>query len=89
VSFKSGETSLHALVFKPDGSGPYPVIIWNHSHRKPLLQSDAANHFGDIAKLFVEHGYVLMITDRRERTLGFQDGDAEDQEAQLCCRQCY
>src|SRR5437868_276525 len=84
VTFQSGEATLNAYVFRPNGAGPFPVVMWNNGSPKSLLDAGPVSRFQELAKFYVSHGYVLMIPDRRERYLGFEDGDintVEDQEA--------
>ena len=36
VTFKSGDLTLVGFLYKPEGQGPFPGIIWNHgSDREP------------------------------------------------------
>src|SRR6516165_5877450 len=30
VAFKSGALTLTGYVYKPDGDGPFPTLLWNH-----------------------------------------------------------
>ena len=30
VTFKSGSLTLVGFLFKPDGAGPFPALVWNH-----------------------------------------------------------
>src|SRR5262245_31987632 len=44
VKFKSGQLTLVGVVYKPDGPGPFPAVIWNHGSEKtpgPSRQLDA------------------------------------------------
>ena len=34
VTFKSGQLTLAGVVYKPDGPGPFPTVIWNHGSEK-------------------------------------------------------
>lgn len=59
VTFPSGNLVLHAFLYKPDGVGPFPALLWNHgSERKP-------GWLPDVAPLFLKAGYVLFIPHRR------------------------
>lgn len=58
VTFPSGNLTLHGFIYKPDGDGPFPAVLWNHgSERKP-------GWLPDVAPLFLKAGYVLFIPHR-------------------------
>jgi len=59
VVFPSGGRELHGFLWKPDGAGPFPAIVWNHGSEKlpgsqPIL-----------AGFYTAHSYVLFIPHRR------------------------
>ena len=59
VVFTSGGRELHGFVWKPDGSGPFPAIVWNHGSEKlPGSQPD-------LAKFYTAHSYVFFVPHRR------------------------
>lgn len=59
VTFPSGNLVLHGFVYKPEGGGPFPAVIWNHgSERRP-------GWLPELAPLFLKEGYVLFIPHRR------------------------
>lgn len=54
IHYESDGLSLIGYVYKPAGSGPFPVYIWNHgSDREP-------HHGANLAKFFVPRGFVLF-----------------------------
>ena len=62
VNFRSDGLTLVGYLFKPEGAGPFPAVIWNHgSERDPARgrQFDAA------AAIFMRAGYVLFAPVRR------------------------
>jgi len=62
VTIQSDGLNLVAYVYKPDGPGPFPGIIWNHgSEADPTPESE----FGYIASVFVPAGYVVVDPVRR------------------------
>lgn len=62
VTFKSGNLTLVGYLFKPDGDGPFPGIIWNHgSEQNP----DKGQQFDAVANIFVPAGYVVFAPMRR------------------------
>jgi len=59
VTFSSGSLVLHGFLYKPEGQGPFPAILWNHgSERRP-------GWLPEVAPLFLSKGYVLFIPHRR------------------------
>jgi len=62
VTFKSGKLTLVGFLFKPDGQGPFPGLIWNHgSERSP----GTTPQFDAVAAIFVPAGYVVFAPMRR------------------------
>jgi dipeptidyl aminopeptidase/acylaminoacyl peptidase len=66
VSFKSGGRLLHGLLYKPDGAGPFPALLYNHGSA-PGMQNNAA--FERIAPLFIARGWVFFAPYRRGQGL--------------------
>lgn len=59
IKFSSGKLSLHAFLYKPDGNGRFPAILYNHgSERKPGSKPE-------IGKFFSDKGYVVFVPHRR------------------------
>ena len=59
VTFSSGGLALHGFLYKPEGKGPFPAVLWNHgSERRP-------GWLPDLAPIFLSKGYVLFIPHRR------------------------
>jgi len=59
VTFPSGNLVLHGFLYKPEGQGPFPAVLWNHgSERRPgwLLE---------LAPIFLSKGYIFFIPHRR------------------------
>lgn len=58
ISYESDGQTLHGFLYKPDGPGPFPAVLWNHgSEERPGWQPE-------LAKFYVEHGYVFFIPHR-------------------------
>src|SRR5262249_20642153 len=50
---------LHGFVYKPEGTGPFPAMLWNHgSEEKPGWQPELATFYN-------RSGYVFFIPHRR------------------------
>lgn len=59
VTFPSGNLVLHGFLYKPDGKGPFPAVLWNHgSEKRP-------GWLPELGPFFTAHGYVLFIPHRR------------------------
>src|SRR5216683_6902219 len=59
VVFPSGGGQLHGFLWKPEGAGPFPAIVWNHGSEK-LPGSQPA-----LAKFYTAHSYVFFMPHRR------------------------
>lgn len=70
ITFQSHDLTLVGVLFTPDGSGPFPAILWNHgSERNP----GNGAQFDEVAKYFVPAGYVVFAPIRRGH--GYSQGD--------------
>ena len=59
VSFPSAGRELHGFIYRPEGGGPFPAILYNHgSERRPGTKLE-------IGTFFAAHGYVLFVPHRR------------------------
>lgn len=69
VDFESDGLKLGGWVFKPEGAGPFPAILWNHgSERTPGFEArDIA------AAVFLPVGYVVFMPMRRGH--GWSEGE--------------
>jgi dienelactone hydrolase len=57
VSFPSGSKTLHGLLYKPSGSGPFPTVLYNHGSAPGLLNNQAIER---IAPVFTSHGWAFF-----------------------------
>lgn len=62
VTFKSGEIELSGALYRPQGKGRFPTLIWNHDSEKA---PDASPQFDSVASIFVSAGYVVFAPERR------------------------
>jgi len=70
VTFKSGDLTLVGYLFKPNGTGPFPTVVWNHgSERNP----GGGPQFDSVAAVFVPAGYAVFAPMRR----GHSDSEGE------------
>jgi dienelactone hydrolase len=59
VTFQSNKLQLHGFLWKPEGQGPFPSIIWNHGSEK-LPGSQPV-----LAAFYTAHNYVFFVPHRR------------------------
>jgi len=59
VVFPAGGRQLHGFLWKPEGSGPFRAILWNHGSEK-LPGSQPA-----LASFYTSHSYVFFVPHRR------------------------
>jgi dipeptidyl aminopeptidase/acylaminoacyl peptidase len=59
VVFPSGGQQLHGFLWKPEGTGPFRAIVWNHGSEK-LPGSQPA-----LANFYTAHSYVFFVPHRR------------------------
>ena len=71
VTFPSGDLTLHGVVYKPDGTGPFPAIIYNHGSAPGMLSQEAFEALGPV---FASHGWVFFGPYRRGQGLSASAG---------------
>ena len=62
VTFKSDNLTLVGFLFKPEGPGPFPGLVWNHGSEK---NPGRMRQFDSVAAIFVPAGYVVFAPMRR------------------------
>src|SRR5437764_15318207 len=68
VTFPSGEITLHGVLYKPEGTGPFPAVIYNHGSAPGMMSKEA---FAAVGPVFASHGWVLFGPYRRGHRLSF------------------
>ncbi|HTK94508.1 MAG TPA: alpha/beta fold hydrolase [Terriglobales bacterium] len=63
VFYSSGALKIEAYVYKPEGKGPWPAILYNHGSREGQERQELPMPF--IAEAFVPAGYVVFVVERR------------------------
>jgi carboxymethylenebutenolidase len=55
---------LEAYLYRPEGPGPFPLVVYNHGSAPP---GEERNEWpaGYVARLFVPKGYALLVPERR------------------------
>lgn len=71
VAFPSGEITLHGVLYKPEGQGPFPAVLYNHGSAPGMLSGSA---FEAIGPVFVRHGWVFFAPYRRGQGLSESAG---------------
>jgi dienelactone hydrolase len=77
VFYPSGNLRIQAYLYKPDGDGPFPVVIYNHGSRDGREQVSVP--FQYVGKMLTRAGYVVLVPERRG--YGKSDGSIWWQEA--------
>ncbi len=71
VSFPSGRLTLHGVLYKPEGAGPFPAVLYNHGSAKGMVSQQAFDALGPV---FVRHGWVMFAPYRRGQGLSAAAG---------------
>jgi carboxymethylenebutenolidase len=66
VTFPSGQLVLHGVLFKPEGKGPFPAILYNHGSAAGMLSKEA---FDTLGPVFASRGWVFFGPYRRGQGL--------------------
>jgi dienelactone hydrolase len=54
ITFRSDDLALKGFIWKPEGPGPFPAILWNHGGEKLPGPVDS------VAPYFVSRGYIFL-----------------------------
>jgi len=71
VFYASGNLRIQAYLYKPDGDGPFPVVVYNHGTRDG--RERASSPFPHVGKMLTRAGYVVLVPERR----GYGNSDGE------------
>ena len=71
VTFPSGEITLHGVLYKPGGTGPFPAIIYNHGSAPGMMSEQA---FAALGPVFASHEWVFLGPYRRGQGLSASAG---------------
>lgn len=63
ASYPSGKLKIEAYVFKPEGAGPFPVVIYNHGSRAGHEREERP--FAYVGEMLAGSGYVVVVPERR------------------------
>src|SRR5262249_17967390 len=59
VFYHSSKLRIEAYLYKPDGKGPFPVVIYNHGSR-PGNERDE-RPFAYVGKMLAASGYLVLV----------------------------
>ena len=62
VTYTNGALTLVGFIYKPDGPGPFPTLVWNHGSEP---NPGGGPQFDSVAAIFVPAGYVVVAPTRR------------------------
>ena len=71
VAFPSGKLTLHGVLYKPEGKGPFPAVLYNHGSAPGMLSNEAFEALGPV---FVRHGWIFFAPYRRGQGLSESAG---------------
>ncbi len=63
VFYPSANLRIQAYLYKPDGDGPFPVVIYNHGSRDG--RERASVPFQYVGKMLTRAGYAVLVPERR------------------------
>src|SRR4029079_9304090 len=71
VTFPSGARTLHGVVHKPAGAGPFPALLYNHGSAPGMEPAEAANALGPVC---AAHGWLFFMPFRHGQALSADAG---------------
>src|SRR5579872_456969 len=71
VTFSSGQVTLHAVLYKPKGKGPFPAVVYNHGSAAGMISKTGFDALGPV---FASHGWVFFGPYRRGQGLSASAG---------------
>ncbi len=74
--YKNGDLNLEAYFYKPEGNGPFPLVVYNHGSRAGHVHEEIP--WKAIAAILVSEGYAVVVPERRG--YGKSDGPTFSQE---------
>lgn len=63
VFYPSGKLKIEAYLFKPEGAGPFPVVIYNHGSRPGHEREERP--FAYVGEMLARDGYIVVVPERR------------------------
>jgi len=63
VFYPSGKLRIETYLYKPEGKGPFPVVIYNHGSRPEREATEMP--FAYVGKMLAASGYLVLAPERR------------------------
>jgi len=63
VFYPSGSLRIQAYLYRPQGDGPFPVVIYNHGSRDGRERESVP--FEYVGRMLTSAGYVVLVPERR------------------------
>jgi dienelactone hydrolase len=63
VFYPSGPLRIQAYLYRPPGSGPFPLVIYNHGSR--ANRERESWHFSYVGRVLLQSGYAVLVPERR------------------------
>jgi carboxymethylenebutenolidase len=71
VTFPSGTLTLSGVLFTPEGTGPFPAVVYNHGSAAGMISKEA---FDTLGPVFARRGWVFFGPYRRGQGLSARQG---------------
>ena len=71
IEFNNGSLKLGGEIYKPQGKGPFPAILYNHGSAPGMLNSEASKIIGP---KFAAQGWIFFMPYRRGQGLSSKAG---------------
>jgi len=71
VTFAAGNRTLHGVLYRPVGPGPFPSVLYNHGSAAGMLNDQA---FDALGPLFAGRGWIFFAPYRRGQGLSASAG---------------
>ena len=71
IFYSSGNLRIQAYLYRPDGDGPFPAVIYNHGTRDG--RERASSPFQYVGKMLTKAGFAVLVPERR----GYGRSDGE------------
>src|SRR4051812_18616847 len=72
IRYRSGVWTFEAYLYRPEGKGPFPAVVWNPGLNDHLT-TVSPTQFAELAKLYTREGFVLLIPDRHRGEISRSD----------------
>jgi dienelactone hydrolase len=78
VEVHNGSITLHALLWRPQGRGPFPAVLFNHGSGRTRQELERLGPYEEqadvLGPVFARHGYVFLYLFRRGVGLSADQG---------------